>query len=247
MQLLLRRAWFVLALCALTLFWGLVATLAALLRPRGSAFIRCGRSWARGLLAAAGVEVRVDGLGHLEPDCSYIFVCNHQSHFDVLALLHALPFDLRAVTKQELARVPLFGWALTAAGFIFVDRSNRERAIASLKRAGEILRSGRSILYFAEGTRSPDGSLLPFKKGGFVMALETETPIVPVAITGSRQVLPKHALSLQPGSIRVRTMPPLSTAGRGVEARDALIAETRQAIEQGKRELSRVPEPAGSA
>lgn len=224
---------FFVALCSLTLLWGSTATACALVRPRGQGFIRCGRRWARGLLRTAGVQVRVEGLEHLDPDRSYVFMSNHQSHFDVLALLHALPFDLRAVTKQELARVPLFGWALAAAGFIFVDRSNRDRAIASLARAGEVLRSGRSILVFAEGTRSPDGALLPFKKGGFMMALGAGAPVVPVAVAGSRDVLAKHSLRLRPGPIRVRVMPPIETAGRGSGDRDRLMTEVRRAIERG--------------
>lgn len=220
-------------LVGLTLAWGLRAILAALLRPGGPGFSRCARRWARSLLRAARVEVRVEGLGRLEPDRSYVFMANHQSHFDVLALLHALPFDLRAVAKKELARVPVFGWALAAAGFIFVDRSNRERAIASLKRAADVLRSGRSILVFAEGTRSPDGALLPLKKGGFMMALECGAEVVPVAITGSRQILPKHSLRVRPGTIRVRVMAPIPTAGRGPSARDALMAEVRDAMQRG--------------
>lgn len=230
-----RRVLFSLALVGLTLFWGCVGTAWALARPRGAGFMVCARRWARGILRAAGVEVRVEGLRLLEPDRSYVFMSNHQSHFDVLALLHALPFDLRAVAKRELARIPLFGWALAAAGFIFVDRSNRERAIASLRRAGDILRAGRSILVFAEGTRSPDGSLLPFKKGGFMMALETGAPVVPVAVSGSREVLPKHSLALRRGTIRVRVLPSIETAGRGAQGRDALMAEVRRAIEQGVR------------
>jgi 1-acyl-sn-glycerol-3-phosphate acyltransferase len=230
---LLRWTRFALALCGLTLLWGSAAIASALVRPRGTAFIRCGRRWTRGLLRAAGVEVRVEGLGHLQPGTSYIFMSNHQSHFDILALLHALPFDLRAVAKQELSRVPLFGWALAAAGFIFVDRSNRDRAIASMARAGGILRAGRSIVVFAEGTRSPDGHLLPFKKGGFMMALEAGVPVVPVAISGSRQILPKHRLCLSPGTIRVRALKPIPTTGRGLQARDALMAEVRTAIEGG--------------
>jgi len=229
------QARFLLALTGLTVFWGLVATFCALLRPRGTAFIACGRRWARGLLAAAGVEVRVDGLGGLTPEGSYVFMCNHQSHFDVLALLHALPFDLRAVAKKELAYVPLFGWALVSAGFILVDRSNRDSAIISLGRAGDILRSGRSILVFVEGTRSPDGSLLPFKKGGFMMALQAGAPVVPVAISGSRDVLPKHSMRVNGGVIRVRAMAPIQTAGRGTRARDQLMDEVRAAIEQDLR------------
>lgn len=184
------------------------------------------------MLRAAGVEVQVEGLQHLEPRRSYVFMSNHQSHFDVLALLHSLPFDLRAVTKKELARVPLFGWALASAGFIFVDRSNRERAIASLNRAQEILAAGRSILVFAEGTRSTDGRLLPFKKGGFVMALEAGAPVVPVVVSGSREILPKHSLQLRGGAIRLQVLPPIETGGRGAGARDALMQEVREAMER---------------
>jgi len=230
-----RSIGFLTALGVLTAIWGPAATFCALLRPGGKGFIRCGRRWARGLLRAAGVQVRVEGLELLGAGRSYVFMANHQSHFDVLALLHALPFDLRAVAKKELGRVPLFGWALTAAGFIMVDRSKRDSAIASLARAPEILRGGRSILLFAEGTRSTDGRLLPFKKGGFMMALAAGASVVPVAVCGSRGILPKGSHIVSPGTIEVRVRPPIETAGRGTRARDELMAEVRASIERGLR------------
>ncbi|MDT8342068.1 MAG: lysophospholipid acyltransferase family protein [Longimicrobiales bacterium] len=196
------------------------------------------RRWARAILRAARVQVRVEGLEHFPPDRSAILVANHESWFDVLALVVHVPAAYRFVGKVEITRVPLFGHAWVSAGHIAVDRSDRARAVASLERAGQVLHQERvAVVMFPEGTRSPDGSLLPFKKGAFVLAAQTGVPLVPAGISGSRGIMPKGSLRVRPGTIHLRFGAPIPTEGRGVEERDALLTEARAAVTELRRRL----------
>jgi 1-acyl-sn-glycerol-3-phosphate acyltransferase len=146
--------------------------------------------WGRAILRATRVKVEVEGLEHLPADGPAIVVANHESWFDVFALVAHLPVDYRFVGKIELTRVPLFGRAWLAAGHIAIDRGDRQKAIESLQRAGEILhREGAVVVMFPEGTRTRDGNLLPFKKGAFVLAAQSQVPLVPVGISGSRAII----------------------------------------------------------
>ncbi|HEY7955935.1 MAG TPA: lysophospholipid acyltransferase family protein [Polyangia bacterium] len=159
------------------------------------------RSWSQALLDRAEVELSVSGLDRVPLDRAYVLMSNHQSHFDVPILYRAWPGTLRMVAKAELFRVPVWGRAMRAAGFVAVDRSgNRAKAEAAMRAAGEAIRAGVSIWIAPEGTRSEDGQLGKFKKGGFLLALETRTPIVPIAISGSRDILPKHTRAIVRGA-----------------------------------------------
>jgi 1-acyl-sn-glycerol-3-phosphate acyltransferase len=151
---------------------------------------------------------------------------------DIPALFLAIRTGLRIVTKRELLAVPIFGWALWLAGFPFIDRRDRERAIRSLDRASALFRRGISVLVFAEGTRSQDGRLLPFKKGGFVLALEAGVPIVPVAVRGGVSVLPKGSLCVRRGCIEVMFEAPVETRDYSLENKHLLIDEVRNRILQ---------------
>jgi 1-acyl-sn-glycerol-3-phosphate acyltransferase len=188
--------------------------------------------WGRAILRAAHVTVEVEGLEHLPADGPAIVVANHESWFDVFALVAHLPVDYRFVGKIELTRVPLFGRAWLAAGHIAIDRGDRQRAIESLQRAGGILhREGAVVVMFPEGTRTRDGNLLPFKKGAFVLAAQSQVPLVPVGISGSRAIMPKGSWRVTPGTIRVRIGEPIPTHGLGEEQRNYLLEESRKAIE----------------
>jgi 1-acyl-sn-glycerol-3-phosphate acyltransferase len=160
-------------------------------------------------------------------------MANHESLFDIPALVLAIPADFRIVAKRELLFVPIFGWALWLAGFVFIDRSDRESAIRKLERTVRTIRGGRSIVVFAEGTRSPDGRLLPFKKGGFILALQAGVPIVPVSIRGGRDILPKGSLHPRPGRIELVFGAPVPTSIYSLETKDALIARVRDRIASG--------------
>jgi 1-acyl-sn-glycerol-3-phosphate acyltransferase len=222
------------------------ATLSRMTLEKGN--VRLAR-WSRRLLDQAGVKLTVEGEENVACDKPYVIMSNHASHYDVPILFQAWPGTMRMVAKTELYRVPVFGPALTAAGFIEIDRSNRERAIASLRVARERLAQNISVWIAPEGTRSRTGEIGAFKKGGFVLAMETELPIVPVGVAGSREILPAGTRLVNRGA-RVHVVigkpiaaPPLSA---GNDARDALMREVRLALEEAYRRARRVLEAVGA-
>jgi 1-acyl-sn-glycerol-3-phosphate acyltransferase len=191
---------------------------AALLTTFGGLFDRYGRRvyaisrlWSRTLLKTCGVSIQINGLNQIDPKQRYIFMVNHQSNIDIPVLVEGLSgFQLRWLAKKELLWVPLFGWAVWAAKHITVNRSDRLDALRSLKKATQRLAGGISLVVFPEGTRSPDGRLLPFKRGGFWLAMQTRTPVVPVTIDGSHAILPKGGWRIRSGEIRVTVGEPLT-------------------------------------
>jgi 1-acyl-sn-glycerol-3-phosphate acyltransferase len=157
-------------------------------------------------------------------------MANHQSLFDVLAFYSVWGRQFRWVIKEELRRTPGLGWGCEAVGHLFIDRRNRESAIATLNAFRPKLVDGLSIMFFPEGTRSRDGSLGPFKKGGFMMALDLGLPILPVTIDGTRHVLPDGSLKLLPGTIKIQIHSPIEASAYGMQRREDLMADTRAAI-----------------
>jgi 1-acyl-sn-glycerol-3-phosphate acyltransferase len=191
------------------------------------------RYWAGLVLRMSGVQVRLIGLEEVDWEAPLVVVANHQSWFDVFALTAHLPGKGRFVAKEELGRIPIFGAAWQACGHVSVDRSDRAQAIASLKAAGKRVRDEHiTLILFPEGTRSPDGELQPFKKGAFVLAVETGVPVVPVGISGSREVMPKGSFRIRPGEITLRVGSPLKEEGERNEARNRLMEASRSAIEE---------------
>ncbi|MBW2672702.1 MAG: 1-acyl-sn-glycerol-3-phosphate acyltransferase, partial [Deltaproteobacteria bacterium] len=150
--------------------------------------------WSRLNLALTGVSASISGEDRMDQNQSYIVMANHQSHYDVFALMGLLPLQLRWVIKMELRKIPIFGIACEKVGYIFIDRGNHEKAQKSLEAAGEKIRAGSSVIFFPEGTRSANGKLQAFKKGGFVIALEAKVPILPVTVVGGKEILPKGSL-----------------------------------------------------
>jgi 1-acyl-sn-glycerol-3-phosphate acyltransferase len=187
------------------------------------------RFWARVCLYLAGVRLTVEGHEHLPPGAA-VYMPNHQSNFDILALYAGLPVQFRWLAKEELFRIPLFGFAMRRTGYIPVDRSDHKKAIRSMAEAARRIKEGTSVIVFPEGTRSPDGALLPFKKGGFVLAIDAAAPIVPVAICGSYDVMPKYTRWIRGGHIRVTLFPAVPTAGTTPAGRDALMEAVRRPI-----------------
>jgi 1-acyl-sn-glycerol-3-phosphate acyltransferase len=182
--------------------------------------------WARMNLLLYGVRVHARRLAPLDPRSAHVFMSNHRSQLDILAVMVALgDFQLRWVAKKELTRVPVFGWALKHSGHIVIDRSDSRQAVASLRAARAQMCEGISVVIFPEGTRSPPGQvLLPFKKGGFMLALETGFPIVPVAVRGSGDLLPRGSWRPVPGDIEVVVGLPLAVTGL---EREELMARVR--------------------
>jgi len=216
-----------------TALLGSAAIVACLLVPGGALFVPLARVWAWLILRTCRVRLTVARNPALVPSRPCVYVANHQSLFDIPALTLAMPTGFRVVTKRELLFIPIFGWALWLAGFIFIDRSNRERAIRSLGRAAHKIRRGTSIVVFAEGTRRTDGHHMPFKRGGFILALEAGAPIVPVSIQGGAVVLPKGSLRIRPGTIHVTMDAPIDTTAYSSPTRDELIERVRRAIAAG--------------
>jgi 1-acyl-sn-glycerol-3-phosphate acyltransferase len=214
-----------------TAILGTAGIFSCLVVPSGDAVISIARLWARILLALSRVRIVVKGREKIRSPGPYVFLSNHQSQFDILAAVVTLPVQFRIVAKQELFRIPIFGWVLRLSGFVGIDRSNREKAIQSLDRAAASIDRGRSLLIYAEGTRSPDGRLLPFKKGGFVLAIQAGVPIIPLTILGSREVLPKGSLRIRPGTITVQVGDPLDPGEFTVEQKGLLMARVRTAME----------------
>jgi 1-acyl-sn-glycerol-3-phosphate acyltransferase len=213
-----------------SLVLGLVTVAVGWLPPRRRWAFAVTRLWSAGLLAASGVRLVVRRSPELNPAASYVYLANHQSLFDIPALLRAVPGRFRFVAKQSLFRIPVFGWALSAAGFVSVDREDRTAARQSLAAAEERLRSGGSILLFPEGTRSTTNTLLPFKRGGFLLALRTGLPVVPVGIRGTRAVQPRGRHSIQPGVVEVRCGAPIDVTQFGIRRKRELIAEVRRQL-----------------
>jgi 1-acyl-sn-glycerol-3-phosphate acyltransferase len=194
-----------------------------------------GRTWIRWILRTFGIRVEVEGLENVPARAPVILMSNHQSLIDIAAIIETLPPSVswRFVAKKELVRVPVFGWCLVATGQIIVDRGNRERAVASLRSAAERIRGGASVIVFPEGTRSPSGSLRPFKSGPFHLALEAQVPIVPVTVSGSQRITPKGSLQVHSGVVKIVYGTPIPTRGVPMEARAGLKARVREAIAGG--------------
>lgn len=237
---------------AVMLVWALatvpltvIGILAAMpfLGPR-RAFFAVGPMFARGMAWFCHVPFTLRGWERL-PEAirdgrqSVIFMSNHESQLDPPILVAALPVPAVYIAKQELKYVPFIGWAGWAAGVIFIDRGDRERAIRSIHAAAQQIRGGKNVVIFPEGTRNRTGQMLPFKKGGFALAMDAGVPIVPMATLGGHEVLPPGSLRVRPGRYVVAVGEPVDPAAHAdresliaaVRGRiEALMAETREAI-----------------
>jgi 1-acyl-sn-glycerol-3-phosphate acyltransferase len=174
----------------------------------------------------------VEGRERLNPQGPYIFAANHQSQFDIFALLAAVPAPFSWLAKEELFRIPLLGSAMKGAGYIPINRTDRRAAFASLDEAAARVRGGTSIVIFPEGTRSLDGRLKTFKKGGFFLAIKSRQPVVPVSISGSFRVLAKRSFRVHRGTIRVHFSAPVGTDTLSSGDKDRLIAQVRRIMQE---------------
>ncbi len=229
----LRARWFLLLFIPLTFLCALSAIICSFFDRSGEIYHWHARLWSRLGLRLAGVKIEVAGADKVPMDTPVIFMSNHQGNFDILTLFQAIPRRFSWIAKEELFRVPVFGHSMARAGYIPLDRgAGGRQALKSIEAAAALIREGRCVVVFPEGTRTPDGALLPFKQGGFLLAGKAGVPIVPVTINGSMLINPKNRLELYPGTIRVRFADPIPTAGAGKE-RERLMEEVRRAIDGG--------------
>ncbi|MDJ0787122.1 MAG: lysophospholipid acyltransferase family protein [Myxococcota bacterium] len=222
-----------------TVFWG---TIALVLVPfdrglfgREPGAITCwiGRQWIHWIVVTCGVKIVATGLENLDPDKPAVYMNNHQSLFDICALVETLPVNYRFVAKRELAWIPFFGWALAMTVGVMIDRSNRTASIASLRAAAQQIRDGANVIIFPEGTRGSGEELAPFKSGGFHLAIEAQVPVVPVTISGSQHVMPRDSFRAEPGAIKIHYGVPVPTVGLVAADRAALSDRVRTVIGEG--------------
>ena len=221
-------------------FWttliGLVAPFmiaACLITGNENAIYSPSRFFIRLGLRLVGVRVEVRGLEHLDSGQTYIFTPNHQSMIEVPLLITYLGRNPAYLAKKEVFRYPIFGYGISLMGVVPVDRSNSVAAIESARLATEKLRTGKDYVVYPEGTRSPDGRMLPFKKGAFMMAIEAGVPIVPVSISGSSTIMPKGEVKIFPSTIYVTIHEPINTGGYSRANISELVAQTESKVRSG--------------
>jgi 1-acyl-sn-glycerol-3-phosphate acyltransferase len=188
------------AISVYTIVLGAASIVSSLFDRRGYFAHGCARAWSWLILKTTGVRVRVDGMNRIAPGTTYVFVSNHQSIYDIPVIFASLPYQLRIIAKASLARFPVLGWHLRRGGHLFVDRRRPDRA-GILNRWRALVSDGLSLIIFAEGTRSWDGRVARFKAGSFLLAIQAGLPIVPLAVIGTRQVMPKGRLRTEPADV----------------------------------------------
>ena len=197
------------AITVYTIVLGAASIVSSLWDTRGYFAHRCARAWSWLILKTTGVRVSIEGLDRVVPGTTYVFVSNHQSIYDTPVLFNSLPFQLRIIAKASLAKFPVLGWHLKRGRHLFVDRRNPDRR-GILGRWRSLISERLSLLIFAEGTRSADGHVAHFKAGSFLLAIEAGLPIVPVAVIGTRKVMPKGRLRTEPADVTLVVHDPIA-------------------------------------
>jgi 1-acyl-sn-glycerol-3-phosphate acyltransferase len=189
--------------------------------------------WARKLLETAEVNLEVRGAEHVPDGEPFVIMSNHRSYYDIPTVFCSVPGRIRMVAKKELFRVPIFGGAMMAAGFVKIDREKRHKAIESLKESKRLLSSGTRVWIAPEGTRSKDGKLGPFKSGGFHLALDAGVRILPIALVGTEKIMPHDSISVHRGAhVTATILPPIETSSYGPKERKRLMEDVRRTIEK---------------
>ncbi|MGH9898281.1 MAG: lysophospholipid acyltransferase family protein [Pyrinomonadaceae bacterium] len=225
----------IIAIPLILLYTGIVGVLALLFflidrNKSGKLHHRCAKIWARFVLATAGVKIDVHGLENIQSGTSYVFASSHQSWMDIPVMIAALPVQLRIVAKKELFAIPGIGWHLRAAGHIAIDRSSATDAVTTLEQATAGIRDGLCAFIFPEGTRSFDGTLRKFKKGGFKLAMQSGVAVIPVAIVGTRRVMPRESLIIRARPVEIFIDKPVLTSNLSEEDLLPLINSVHKTI-----------------
>jgi 1-acyl-sn-glycerol-3-phosphate acyltransferase len=234
----IRTAYIILWVVLSTAVLGIIAISVSFFTRTGNVVHIIARIWGRAILFVSRIRVTVKGLENIDPSQSYVYMANHQSNFDIPVLLAHLPVQFRWLAKAELFRIPIFGRAMRGAGYIEIDRFNQKSAFESLNQAAGKLKNGVSIMMFPEGTRSRDGKIRPFKKGGFVMAIGSGEPIVPVIIKGTWPIMAKSSLRINSGDVTLQIERPIRTTAYTRDTKDDLMESVRSVICRGVEEGS---------
>ncbi len=177
---------------ASTLFFSVLSAIAAVVDRSGKFYLWVGRTWSQSGLLFYGIRLKVIGTEHIRKGRNYVYAANHASYMDIPVLLAGIPDNLRLTLRSSLTRIPIWGWALLIGPFLVLDRSNPKKAANTVRIAVERIKAGASVLFFPEGTRTPNGTMQAFKRGAFHLAVDAGAPVIPVAITGTYQILPRH-------------------------------------------------------
>ena len=216
-----------------TIFFGTISLIVSLFDRTGSVQIKVARVWARTLLAVSGVQVKVEGLEAILPSGSYVFVSNHLSFLDTPVVLANIPVQFRFLAKRGLFQIPFLGQHLSRAGHIPVPREDPRAAVRTMQLAAETIhRKKISLLIFPEGGRSHDGELQPFKEGGAYIAIRAGVPLVPIAISGTRELLPWGSGVVRSGNVSLRILKPIETRDLSMKDRAMLTEKVRSVIAQ---------------
>jgi 1-acyl-sn-glycerol-3-phosphate acyltransferase len=226
----LQTTFIIVWILLVTAYFASAVVIFSFLGLNGKTGHRIGQLWGRAVLFGSRVHVTVKGLGRISTSQSYVYMSNHQSNFDIFVLLGCLPVQFRWLAKAELFKIPIFGRSMRECGYISIDRSDRQSAIQSLNSAADAIRGGVSVMIFPEGTRSRDGSIRPFKKGGFVLAIESGVPIVPVVIHHTFAVMSRNSLRISPREVVLEILEPVDTAAVTYRDKDVLMNRVRSRI-----------------
>lgn len=219
-------------ICGATILFGIPAIPLALVPPRGRWFLHLARGWARVILAASGVRVRVLHSERFSTGRSFVIAPNHESFYDIPVLFSVLPMPLRFLAKRNLFRIPILGWSMAAAGFVAVDREDRSHSFATVEAALSLLEGGRSLIVFPEETRTLTGELLPFKSGAALLAMRSGLPLLPLGIAGTFRIQRRGGFAIARSVVVVAVGEPIEVAGRSPQSRAALTETLRESVER---------------
>lgn len=230
----LRACLYLLFFVPWTIFSAFFAMLSTFIDRSGNMYHRLALLWSKGCLLAAGISLEVEGAEFLPVNRPLILMGNHQSYFDIPVLFQAVPIPFNWLAKEELFRIPVFGHSMRSAGYIPIKRGDGRDSLRSLDRASELVKSGKSVAIFPEGTCSLDGRLLPFKRGGGILAAKAGVPIAPFSISGAAKINPAdNLLSLRPGVIRIKFGPIIEIDDCTARHPTLLMEQVRKAIASG--------------
>ena len=226
----LRTLWTALVVVVVTIPCATATIVVAIFKSNARVIDSFIRFWAGAIVWAAGIDLRSENIERSDRNQRYIIVANHYSYFDIPCIFVAIPQPIRFMAKVSLFKIPIFGWSIGRAGFIPIDRKNRRTAVKSFELAVERIRKGNTVVVFPEEGRSRERTMREFQRGGFLLALRSGLPILPVAIDGTFDVYSANAWKVTPGPVTVRVGTPIPTEGLTVRDKERLLNESRAQI-----------------